>query len=213
MDIATKSARTAIVDDERMVMEALELWLKTKNWCMLVGHAMRAEEGHNLCLAPRPDLVLIDINLPGAGGIELAEPLLAELPHIRVLLFPGCMDPHTIWRVSQSGVQGYVNRTEGLDCLILAIEAILRGEKYFSAAFQEVKSQWLSQPDPFQKVLSAREQGGFERVVCGWTDERIARKLAISAETVAFHRKNIRKKLNLHSDRDMVAYGRIWGFR
>lgn len=51
-----------------------------------------------------------------------------------------------------------------------------------------------------------------KRVASGWTDERIGKKMNIPAETVAFHRKNIRKKLKLHSDRDMVAYGRLWGF-
>jgi DNA-binding NarL/FixJ family response regulator len=209
--MANKVARIVIVDDERMVAEALKAWLSTQADCVLAGYAGRGDEGHALCLSLRPNIALLDIDLPEMNGLELAEALLAELPDTRVLMMSGLMDPYTIWRVWQSGVHGYIDKTESLTSLTEAIRMVLRGERYFSPVFQEVKAQWLSQPDSFQKVLSEREQEVLKRVVSGWQDERIAKKLGVSAETIAFHRKNIRKKLNLHSDRDMVAYGRMWG--
>ena len=210
--MATKAARVLIIDDERMMAEALKAWLSAQPNCALAGYAARADEGHELCLATRPDIVLLDIELPGQSGLELADELLAELPATRVLMMSGLMDPHTIWRVWQSGVHGYIDKTEGLTALSEALRTVLSGQRYFSPKFQEVKSRWLSQPDSFQKVLSDREQEVLKRVVTGWTDERIGKKMGISAETVAFHRKNVRRKLKLHSDRDMVAYGRMWGF-
>ena len=143
---------------------------------------------------------------------EVAEALLAELPDTRVLMMSGLMDPYTIWRVWQSGAHGHIDKTASLTSLTEAIQTVLRGERYFSTVFQQVKERWLSQPDSFQKVLSEREQEVLKRVVNGWQDERIAKKMGIAAETIAFHRKNIRKKLKLHSDWDMVAYGRLWGF-
>ncbi len=195
-----------------MVAEALKAWLTTQVNCTLVGYAGRGDEGHALCLSLRPNIALLDIELPEMSGLEVAEALLAELPDTRVLMMSGLMDPYTIWRVWQSGVHGYIDKTASLDSLTEAIQTVMRGERYFSPVFQEVKARWLSQPDSFQKVLSEREQEVLKRVVNGWQDERIARKMGIGAETVAFHRKNIRKKLKLHSDRDMVAYGRLWGF-
>ncbi|MCX6921939.1 MAG: response regulator transcription factor, partial [Verrucomicrobia bacterium] len=130
----------------------------------------------------------------------------------RVLMMSGMMDPRTIWQVWQSGAHGYIDKTQCLTTLNEAIQTVLRGERYFSKVFQEVKERWLTQPDAFQKVLSDREQEVLQRVVNGWQDERIAKKMGVSPETIAFHRKNIRKKLDLHSDRDLVAYGKLWGF-
>jgi DNA-binding NarL/FixJ family response regulator len=210
--MGNKAARIVIVDDERMVAEALKAWLNTQTNCTLVGYAGRGDEGHALCLAQRPNIALLDIDLPEMNGLELAEALLAELPDTCVLMMSGMTDPHTIWQVWQSGAHGYIDKTQSLASLSKAIQTVLRGEKYFSRVFQEVKEKWLSQPDSFQKLLSGREQEVLKRVASGWTDERIGKKMNISAETVAFHRKNIRKKLKLHSDRDMVAYGRLWGF-
>jgi DNA-binding NarL/FixJ family response regulator len=207
-----KPARIVIVDDERMVAEALKAWLSAQPNCSLVGYAARGDEGRALCLATRPNVVLLDIDLPGMSGLDLAETLLAELPETRVVMMSGLMDPHTIWLVWQSGAHGYIDKTQGLASLTEAIQTVLKGERYFSPVFHEVKAQWLSQPDSFQKVLSDREQEVLKRVVSGWQDERIAKRLGISPETVAFHRKNIRTKLKLHNDRDMVAYGRMWGF-
>ncbi len=210
--MANKAARIVIVDDERLVAEALKIWLGTQTNCSVVGYAERGDEGQALCLSLRPNVALLDIELPGMNGLELAESLLAELPETRVVMMSGLMDPHTIWKVWQSGAHGYIDKTQSLTSLTEAIQTVLRGERYFSPVFQEVKTRWLSQPDSFQKVLSEREQEVLKRVVSGWADERIAKKLSIAPDTVAFHRKNIRKKLNLHSDRDMVAYGRLWGF-
>ena len=210
--MVNKAARIVIVDDERLVAEALKIWLGTQPNFSVVGYAERGDEGHSLCLSTRPNIALLDIELPGMNGLELAEELLAELPETRVVMMSGLIDPHTIWQVWQSGAHGYIDKTQPLTSLIDAIHAVLRGETYFSSVFQEVKARWLAQPDSFQKLLSEREQEVLKRVVSGWSDERIARKLSIEPETVAFHRKNIRKKLKLHNVRDMVAYGRLWGF-
>jgi len=210
--MANKAVRIVIVDDERLVAEALKTWLSSQTNCSVVGYAARGDEGHALCLATRPNIALLDIELPGMNGLDLAEALLAELPDTRVLMMSGLMDPHTIWRVRQIGAHGYIDKTQSLATLSTAIQTVLRGERYFSPVFQEVQAQWLAQPDSFQKVLSDREQEILKLVVNGWQDQRIGKKLSIAPETVAFHRKNIRKKLKLHSDRDMVAYGRLWGF-
>jgi len=210
--MANIAARIVIVDDERLMAELLKTWLTTQANCSVVGCAERGDEGRTLCLALRPDIALVDIELPGMNGLELAEALLAELPDTRVLMMSGLTDPHTIWQVWQSGAHGYIDKTQSLASLTEAIQTVLRGERFFSRVFKEVKERWLSQANSFQKVLSGREQAVLERVANGWPDERIAKKLGISPDTVAFHRKNIRKKLKLHSDRDIVAYGRLWGF-
>ena len=85
------------------------------------------------------------------------------------------------------------------------------GRKFFSPVFNQVKAAWLSRPEAFQKILSDREQEVLRWVVAGGDDARIGTKLGITPATVAAHRKHIRQKLELHSDRDLVAYARKWG--
>ena len=127
-----------------MVAEALKAWLNTQTNCTLVGYAGRGDEGHALCLAQRPNIALLDIDLPEMNGLELAEALLAELPDTCVLMMSGMTDPHTIWQVWQSGAHEYIDKTQSLASLSKAIQTVLRGEKYFSRVFQEVKEKWLS---------------------------------------------------------------------
>lgn len=177
----------------------------------LLGRAEDGEAGLALCLSLQPDLVLLDVDLPKLDGLELATRLLAKMPAIRLITMTGRMDPYTIWRASQSGVHGYMEKTLRPEILVEAIRTVAHGGNYFSPVFQKVKSEWLSQPEAFQKILSDREQDVLRRVVTGWDDERVAKHLNIAVATVAVHRKHIRQKLELHNDRELVAYARAWG--
>ena len=203
--------RIAIVEDNKFMSESLGIWLEQRMGCSIVGCAEDGEAGLNLCLEKRPDLALIDIHLPKLDGLTLMGKLLEQIPGIRLIAMSGMMDPYTIWRVSQSGVHGYIVKTENLEILFQGIRAVLDNGLFFSSVFQEVKNKWLSQPEAFQKILSDREREVLRHVVAGWEDERIAGKLEISAATVGVHRKNIRKKLDLHNDRELLGYALKWG--
>jgi two-component system NarL family response regulator len=130
---------------------------------------------------------------------------------MRLLAMSGLMDAYTIWRVMQSGVHGYVNKTEPPESLIEAIRAVGGGHTLFGPAFTRVKEEWLSQPEAFQKILTAREQQVLRCVVAGWEDDVIGVRLEISPATVEAHRKHLRQKLGVHNDRGLLAYARRWG--
>jgi len=153
----------------------------------------------------------VDIELPKLDGLELVKRLRAQFPALRLVTMSGRTDPYTIWRVSQSGAHGYVDKTAEVELLIQAIHTVAAGGIYFSPVFQKIKQEWLSQPGAFQKILTDREQDILRRVVAGWDDERIGKQLDITVGTVVVHRKHIRQKLELHNDRDLVAYARMWG--
>ena len=201
----------AIVEDNRFMSQCLGMWLEHQVDCKIVGCAEDGEAGFELCKNERPDLALIDIQIPKLDGLSLVEKLILELPDMRLIVMSGLMDPYTIWRVWQSGVHGYIVKTENVDSLVNTIETVMNGGLFFSPVFQEVKNKWLSKPEAFQKILSDREQEVLRHLVAGWDDERIGAKLGISATTVAVHRKNTRKKLELHNDRELLAYALRWG--
>lgn len=206
-----KPIRIVIVEDELLVARVLGAWVSRQPDILLAGHAQDGEAGWELCSVQQPDLALVDIALPKLDGLGLVQRLAAAFPKMRLLMMSGLTDPYTIWRVCQSGVHGYIDKTQPPESLMDAIRIVAQGGLFFSPVFQEVKTHWLSQPEAFQKILSDREQEILRRVVNGVDDEKIGSELAISAATVGTHRKNIRQKLGLHNDRDLMAYAKRWG--
>ncbi|TAK91319.1 MAG: response regulator transcription factor [Verrucomicrobia bacterium] len=201
----------AIIEDELLLAETLAAWVARHAEFQLVGCAADGDAGWELCVAKRPDLALVDIEMPKLNGLELIERLLASFPKIRLIVMSGLMDPYTIWRVMQTGVPGYFYKTGSPSTLMQAIKTVVQGGTYFSPIFAQVKAEWLAQPEAFQKVLSDREQDILRRVVSGQDDEVISAQLGITAATVATHRKHIRQKLGLHNDREFIAYAQRWG--
>ena len=191
--------------------QCMGMWLQHNLDCEVAGCAEDGEAGLELCRKTRPDLALIDIQIPKMDGLDLVARLQKELPEMRLILMSGLMDPFTIWRVWRSGVHGYIVKTENVDSLATTIRTVMDGGVFFSPVFQQVRTQWLSQPEAFQKILSDREQEVLKHVVAGWEDRKIGDKLGISEATVSVHRKNIRKKLDLHNDRELLAYALKWG--
>lgn len=203
--------KVVIIDDHAMLAESLGAWLAKHPDLEFVGRADNGEAGWNLCQSAKPDLAVVDVDMPKVDGLELVKRLVDAMPALRLLTMTGRMDPYTIWRVSQSGVHGYAEKTLSPDQLIEAIRLIAGGKNFFSPLFQKIKQDWLAQPEAFQKILSDREQDILRRVAVGWEDDRIAGQLNITEATVAMHRKNIRKKLELHNDRELIGYARKWG--
>ena len=210
-NMSAKKTRIAIVEDELMLSGALAAWIARYRDLQLVGCAADGEAGWELCQSTRPDIALVDIQIPKLDGLKLIQRLATQFPEMRLLAMSGMMDAYTIWRVMQSGVHGYVNKTQPPESLIEAIRAVARGNTLFGPAFSQVKQEWLSQPEAFQKILSEREQQVLRGVVAGWEDDLIGVKLDIAPATVEVHRKNIRQKLGVHNDRGLLAYARRWG--
>jgi DNA-binding NarL/FixJ family response regulator len=211
MNMNGKKIRIAIVEDELMVSGVLAAWIARFRDLQLVGCAADGEAGWHLCQTAHPDIALIDIRLPKRDGLDLIERLAAGFPKMRLLAMSGLMDAYTVWRVTQSGVHGYINKSQPPESLIEAVRAVAGGNTFFGPVVTQVKQQWLSQPEAFQKILSQREQQILRGVAAGWEDNLIGAELGISTATVEAHRKHIRQKLGVHNDRGLFAYARRWG--
>src|SRR5580658_3533010 len=203
--------RIIIVDDHVLLAESIGMLINSQPDLKLAGRAEDGEAGWDLCLALKPDVAVVDLDLPKLDCIQLVKRLRSKTPEIRLLTMSGRIDPYAIWQVAQSGAHGYVEKTANPQMLLAAIRAVAVGADFFSDAFQKVKQEWLAQPDSFQKILSEREQQVLRWVVAGRDDAHIAKELDIAVSTVGVHRKHIRQKLELHNDRDVVAYARAWG--
>jgi DNA-binding NarL/FixJ family response regulator len=206
-----KSTRIAIIEDETLFAKALGAWLANDPSIKIEGYAKNGSLGWELCQATLPDLVLVDVEMTGGDGLTLAKRLLEKLPATRVIIMTGRVDPHTAWKAGQIGVHGLIDKTIEPKLLGKVIQLVAEGGGFLSPAFHRIKEEWLTAPEAFQKVLTNRELLVLNLLTEGWDDVAIGKHLDITIETVACHRKSLRKKLELHDDRSLMAYGREWG--
>lgn len=206
-----KPIRIVVVDDEAVLAKSLVVLLEKDAGLRIEGYATDSSQGFDLCVATEPDLAFVDVEMPNEDGITMAQRLLDKLPAIRIIIMTGRVDPYTAWRAGQIGAHGLVDKTIDTESLGAMIRLVVTGHQFTSPKFQQIKEQWLAEPDAFQKILTNRELAVLKRLTDGLSDQDIGQQLAISAETVACHRKSLRKKLELHDDRSLMAYGREWG--
>jgi two-component system response regulator NreC len=200
-----------IIEDEKVVNSMLVDWMSKISEVTVTGSAFSGEEGLALCRKCHPDIVLLDIEMPDMCGFEVAESLREEAPETKIAILSGHCDPFCVYQVSRLHLYGFVDKSSPLDNLNVAIRQIASGKRYYAENFNQVKAAQLSEPDAFQKILTPRELSVLILVSGGETDENISARLNISLNTVATHRRNLRLKLNAHSDRNLLAYAQKWG--
>jgi two-component system nitrate/nitrite response regulator NarL len=199
--------RFVIIEDQQMMCEMLISYIeKTMDDYQCAGHAARSDEGLELCRRVCPDLVLVDIQIQDADGIDTACCLMQERPDLHVILISGYCSPYNCYRISQSPVRGFVDKMQPLTELRTAIERVMSGGSWFSASYEKVRREHRESPEAFFKILSAREQQVLLRIAGGDNDEEIARRLNISCRTAETHRHHMIKKLGLSDSSALRKY-------
>lgn len=205
--------KLVVVDDHRMLRDML------CNACIReFGHEVLAEAGNGKdaiesILRCKPDLVLLDIQLPDMNGFEVIEVIRRAGSDAKILLISGYCDPHTVYLVEKAQVQGFVDKPNSVTgSLREALAALARGGSYFSEAFLQVQSSRKRDPRSFDKLLSDTEQRLLAMIGELLSDREIARRLEISELTVEKHRFNIRRKLGMGSKAELLRYVRDNGF-
>ncbi len=161
----------------------------------------------------RPDLVLLDLHLPGVDGLAVAQEIRQRLPQVKILILSSHCDEYTVFEAERLRVQGFVDKnTNSVATLKSAVEAIAGGRIWFSEAFQRIKAARRRDPLAFDKILSERERSLLMLVGVPLSDAEIAPRLGIAVETVEKHRFNLLRKLELKSTTELVRYARDHGF-
>lgn len=199
--------RFVVIEDQQMMCEMLISFIeKTMDGYQCAGCATRSDEGLELCRRVRPDLVLIDIQIQGADGIDTACLLMREHPGLHVILISGYCSLYNCYRISQSPIRGFVDKMQPLTELQTAMERVMSGGIWFSASYEKIRREHREDPEAFFKILSAREQQVLLRIAGGDNDEEIARRLNISCRTAETHRHHIIKKLGLSDTSALRKY-------
>ena len=210
---APRKNRVLIIDDHVMVREGVAEIIEHADDLCVCGTASTANEGLEALSKLKPDLVLVDITLPGKDGIEFIKDARAMHPELRVLVMS--MHDESLYadRVLRAGGRGYIRKQEGGDKLIEAMRRVLRGEiavsEKMTGRLLETFSGRKTMDSPLEG-LSDRELEVFQLIGQGKTMKQIADELHLSPKTIEVHRSHIRGKLRVTSAAELVAYAARW---
>ncbi|HET7795167.1 MAG TPA: response regulator transcription factor [Rhizobacter sp.] len=194
--------RIAVVDDHPLVRDGLKLRLSSQPGLQWVGEADNAVEAMALVEQQTPDLVLMDVGMKGTNGIDLTAQLLQRHPGLRVLMLSMYDNPEYVNRAIQAGARGYVLKDAPSEEILDAIDAIAAGRSYLSAAI----SGRMSRSQAPRPVLSLRESEILAGLARGHASRQIAQDLGLSVRTVETHRQNIKRKLGLEGQAELIKY-------
>ena len=200
--------RIVIADDHRMVRQALRHVLELKGF-EVVGEADDGLCVADLVAATKPDILILDMALPGLHGLDVLQRVVDKCPRTHVLILSGDGREEFVLGAVKGGAWGYVLKGGDLAELVSAVEALSHGDRYVSSALSDHLVQALTDTarpapaDPYQN-LTAREREVFMLVAVGLPNTEIGKRLFVSPRTAETHRANIMRKLNLRTQTDAV---------
>jgi DNA-binding NarL/FixJ family response regulator len=199
------AVRVLLVDDHAVVREGYRRLLERTPEIEVVAEAATGEEAYRVFCDLSPDVVVMDINLPGMSGIEVARRMLAREPDARILVFSMHEDALFGSRALQAGARGYVTKASAPEVLVEAVKAVSAGRLYISHDMaQELALQTVPGQDLPLNALSPREFEVFRLLAEGKSVGDIARILSLSQKTVANYQSLIKQKLEADTSAQMV---------
>jgi DNA-binding NarL/FixJ family response regulator len=185
-----------IVDDHLSILRTLECALPLLLPCQIAGTARNAADALKAIPAAAPDVLWVDVGLPGLDGPGLLRVLRSRDIHVKAVLFTGSTDPVQIREAMAANPASFVSKSDDLSCWQKALEAAVQGGSYFSPTISDASRQT---PHEGLATLSDVEHVVFSLVVKNVSKEHIADTLGISTHTVRHHRERMMAKLNAHS--------------
>jgi two-component system nitrate/nitrite response regulator NarL len=199
--------RVLIVDDHRLFAEAIRRTLEDED--LEVAIATTGQEAMRVAASSEPDLVLLDLVLPGEHGLEVGEQLLGHAPEAKLVALTAVQDPAVVGDAMRIGFHGFITKQSSLAELVPNVRAVLDGQVVLPHRLAPSSSR-RPPPDPTATLqashLTAREKVVLALLVEGLNGPQIARRLLISPNTVRTHVQSILTKLQVHSRLEAVAF-------
>jgi RNA polymerase sigma factor (sigma-70 family) len=198
--------RVLIVDDHAIVRQGLRAIVRVTRDMELVGEAGDGAEAIDMSRAQRPDLVLMDLVMPGVDGVQATAAIKRESPATRVLALTTFADAELVLGAVQAGADGYLLKDVAVLELTHAIRTVHAGQPYLHPEATRHLIEATARPEPAPARLTQREQEVLVRVARGLTNRQIADDLGISEKTVSVHVSNLLAKLGLTSRTQAALY-------
>jgi two-component system, NarL family, response regulator NreC len=205
------TTRLLLVDDHAVVRSGLRMLLENEPEIEIVGEANNAHEAIEAATKLKPNLILMDIGLPDLSGIDATREIKKRFPDISIVALTIHEDEEYFFKMLEAGASGYVPKRAAPEELLTAIRAAANGQVYLYPSLAKLLVRdFLSGGRPTDEQppseITDREQEILTYLAEGANNEEIAKSLVISPKTVARHRENIMRKLNLHSRAELVRY-------
>jgi DNA-binding NarL/FixJ family response regulator len=210
-----RKTRLFVADDHVVVREGLKNLIAAQLDMEVVGEAENGEDAVARAPELRPDVVVLDISMPGMNGAEATRRLRQACPDLRVLILTVHEDQSFLRQLLAAGAAGYVLKRAAADELVHAVRAVAAGGTYLDPAIAaKVVGRFIdgSHASPFRADLSERESDVLRLIAQGYSNKEIAAQLSVSVKTVETYRARSMEKLGLESRVDIVRYavGRGW---
>jgi two-component system response regulator NreC len=210
--------RLIIADDHAVLRQALHLMLNSRGEIDVVAEAANGREAVQAAAALQPDIVLMDVAMPGLSGLEATSQIHQRFKHIRVIMLTAYMEEERIIDALRAGAMGFVVKNSDFDELLMAIHKVMTGETYFSREISDCedihRDHWLIRSGNGKsghELLTRREREVLQLIGEGHQNQRIGADLEISVRTVEVHKDHIMKKVGARSRGDLIRYALLRG--
>jgi len=205
--------RVLLVDDHTMIRQGLRVLLEAERDIAVVGEADTGRQAVRLTKKHLPNVVVMDIAMPGLNGLEATRQILKDVPTAKVLVLSSYSDEEYVQQLSEDGVAGYLLKHTAAADLIKAVREASKGNAFFSPAVSkrllDHYRQAFRKGRPIRKqtaLLTSREAEVLQLVAEGRVNKQIAGELCISVKTVEKHRQQVMNKLNIHDVAGLTRY-------
>lgn len=204
--------RILVADDHTLIRRGIVGLLNSQPDMEVIEEAASGEESVSKALACKPDIVLMDIGMPGIYGLDATRAIKKQLPQVQVLILTMHDREDYLFQALRAGASGYVLKGADIQDLLTAVRSVHRGEVYlFPIVAKKLLVDYLRRVESGEETeaydgLTTREREVLQFIAQGETLPRIAETLHISPHTVQTHRDNIMGKLGLHSRAELVKY-------
>jgi len=210
--MSTHALNILIVEDQGMFREFLLAKCKGLFPAAVIRACGNGIEAKEISAKGEPDLALLDVNLPDMDGLELGQQLMALYPNLRVLCLSAECSEALLIRLKATKISGFVDKNERVDAIATAISEVLSGRSYYSSSLREQQLGISREANAWPKLLSDMEIKILPYLGANMDLSHIAAIFHITESTILWHRKNIRTKLELKSDSDLMHFCATKGF-
>ncbi|SNS13966.1 two component transcriptional regulator, LuxR family [Humidesulfovibrio mexicanus] len=212
----TKRYKVLLAEDHALLRQSLKAYLEAQGLCQVIGEAQDGREAMRMCRELKPDIVLMDLSMPGVDGMVAVKAIKRDYPDARIIALTAHRSEDYLHAALDSGVDGYVVKAASAEDLLTAIRAVCRGEAYVSPEVSAtlitgyLRSARPERTSPLEG-LTTRERHILQMVLKGMKNKEIAEKLFLSTRTVEKHRANFMKKLDVHNLHQVREFVKISG--
>lgn len=206
-----RKIKVVVADDHTILRQGIKALLGNQEGIEVVGEAKDGREAIKTTEELSPDVILMDIAMPGLNGLEATRRIKKKFPKIKVVVLTMHANEEYIFQILNAGADGYLVKETAFQDLISAINAVHRGEAFMSPSIsKKIMTDYIQRAQGEEKVgfdtLTTREREILQLVAEGNSNKKIAEALFISPKTVETHRAHIMDKLNIHDRAGLIKY-------